>query len=97
MQVKTHWDWPNVHDADYYLASMEAIRERNGSRSELVQVQSMVLSHLRYRYTLLILREFRKLGLGADTQSYKIRTGIDSVSDFCSKLSHLTIRSQRVV
>lgn len=34
LQVKTHWDWPNVHQADYYLETMEAMKDRNASRAE---------------------------------------------------------------
>jgi len=62
--VKAHWDWPNVRNADKYLESMEAIKDRNGSRSE---------------YTSFILREFRALGLPAESQSYTIPHGTDAV------------------
>jgi GPI-anchor transamidase subunit GAA1 len=29
LQVKTYWDWGNVHTADLYLAQLEQIRDAN--------------------------------------------------------------------
>ncbi|KAF8308107.1 Gaa1-like protein [Clavulina sp. PMI_390] len=55
--VNTHWDWPNVHKADYYLETMESMRDRNATRDEL---------------TAFIMDEFRRIGLPSATQSYEI-------------------------
>jgi hypothetical protein len=33
-QVRTEWDWPDVHRADQYLEQLEALVARNASSAE---------------------------------------------------------------
>ncbi|EMD38058.1 hypothetical protein CERSUDRAFT_104676 [Gelatoporia subvermispora B] len=58
-QVRTYWDWADVHRADRYLEGLEQLRNRNASSDEISQ-------H--------IATEFAKIGIPASTQRYSFST-----------------------
>ncbi|OCH88182.1 Gaa1-domain-containing protein [Obba rivulosa] len=58
-QVRTYWDWADVHRADQYLEGLEQLRGRNASSDEIAQ-------H--------IATEFEKIGIPASTQRYSFST-----------------------
>ncbi|THH33887.1 hypothetical protein EUX98_g293 [Antrodiella citrinella] len=62
-QVNTNWNWGDVHQADEYLAQLEALRDRNASSRETASF---------------IADEFRKLGLPSATQDYSLSTSLQT-------------------
>ncbi|KZV99283.1 Gaa1-domain-containing protein [Exidia glandulosa HHB12029] len=64
-QVLTKWGWDDVHAADRYLESLDALHARNASKAEL---------------TAWVKDEFAKLGISSSTQRYAFSTATGSVN-----------------
>lgn len=84
VQVKTNWDWKDVHNADLYLEGVERLWNGNATSEKYAPLYNQSSSYsFSPRRAVWLREEFEKLGLRASVQSYSLETksGVRSLSE----------------